>query len=158
MRALKAGVAAAWIALSAWIGLETGFPFALANPPSATLLVYALSTGFRPAIAGAVAWLLPALSVLALRDAFRAATALLLALYLAELADVAAQATATLSLGYVEERVKQITRIAALALVSTWGALALGGSLPLELDFWAVAAALIALAAMAVVAVKGGWR
>jgi len=156
VRGARVGIAAAWAALSTWAGLGAGGPFALANLPSVALVAYALATGFRPALAAAVAWLLPSICALALRDTLLGATAMLLALYLAELADLLASATHAVDLGYVEERAREVTMISAAALALTWGALALARTAaPLELDFWALASVLLALVALAAAIMRG---
>jgi len=149
-------VAASWLALSAAVSCNTPAPVALASIFSAIPLIASATTGSRPLLVLAFAAQLPVLVLTSLKSSpLGAALAMLVALYLAELADLLARAAKMPDHGYVKEAAKRITAVAALSLVVTIGATAASEPLALTLDPRIAAALLLALAFLATHWAKG---
>jgi hypothetical protein len=143
-------VAASWLALSVALSYKAPAPVALASILSAVPLLAGASTGSRPLLALAFTAQLPALVQASLESSpLRAATAMLAALYLTELADLLARTAKTPDRGYVKEAAKRITVVAALSLAVTVGATMAAEPLALTLDPRIAAALLLALAFLA---------
>lgn len=150
-------VAASWLALSAAVSYNAPAPVALASTLSAIPLLAGTATGSRPLLALAFAAQLPALVLTSMESSpLWAASAMLVALYLTELADLLARTVKTPDRGYVKEAAKRITAVAALSLVVTIGATVASEPLAPTLDPRITAALLLALAFLATYWAKGG--
>lgn len=140
-------VAALWLALSAAVSFNTPAPVALASLLSAIPLFAGIAAGVRPLLALAFAAQLPALVLCSLRgSSLQAASAMLAALYLAEIADLLARSAKMPDRGYAKEAAKRVSAVAALTLAVTVGATAASEQLAPTLDPRIAAALLLALA------------
>jgi len=143
-------VTVSWLALSAALSYNAPAPVTLASILSTIPLFAGATMGLRPLLALAFTAQLPALVLASLESSpVRAATAMLTALYLTELADLLARAAKMPDRGYVKEAAKRITAVAALSLAVTIGATIASESLAPTLDPRIAAALLLALAFLA---------